>query len=138
MKLKSTRMKGARVGAALMCLVATLSHGAPKDPPVERVKQLALKECLDGNYGRMNFYKAFDLHDASYFVDRVQLDRDGTDRRTRALSHFVKRHTETFHVGGPPMKNEAGYPINSIFERCMGFYHSAALDQFIRGQLLKP
>lgn len=137
MKLKpGIRLSGAL--CALTILLAGSAHAAPKDPPVERVKQLALKQCLDDNYERLKFYKAYDLHDASYFVDRVQLDRDGTDRRTRALSQFIKQQTGSFHVGGPSMKNEAGYPINAIFERCMGFYHSPGLEAFIKNQLLKP
>lgn len=127
-------------GAALWVLTFSLAgfaEAAPKGPSVERLKQLELKECLDDNYERLQFYKAFDLHDASYFVDRVQLDHDGSGRRPQALSHFVKRQTGHFHVGGPPMKNEAGYPINAIFERCMGFYHSPGLEAFIQNQLLK-
>lgn len=132
-----TRMRFSAALCVLTFSLAGFAHAAPKGPSVERVKQLALKECLDDNYERLQFYKAFDLHDASYFVDRVQLDRDGSGRRTQALSNFVKQQTGSFHIGGPPMKNEAGYPINAIFERCMGFYHSPGLDAFVKNQLLK-
>ncbi len=99
---------------------------------------MALQQCLNNNYEEIKAYKPIDLNDASYHIVGIQLDRDGIGKRTRALSNFVRKHTDTFHMGGPSLKSESGRVHNSIFEKCMRFYHSTSLDEFIRVRLLKP
>ncbi|WP_025809844.1 hypothetical protein [Pseudomonas chlororaphis] len=138
MNLDFARLQCVHAFCALIFLSSTAAYAESKNPPVERVKQMALQQCLNNNYENIQAYKPIDLNDASYYVERVQLDRDGTDKRTRALSTFVKEQTDTFHMGGPSLKSESGRLHNSIFEKCMSFYHSTSLDSFIRVRLLKP
>ena len=109
-----------------------------QEPDVERVKQRALQECLNNNYQALHAYNPHDLNDRSYFLEGVLLDKDGTDRRSRGLSNFVKQHTATFHTAELPFKSENGTRYNDVFAQCMGFYHSPELNQFITGKLLNP
>lgn len=138
MNLDFTRRKCIHALFLIMMFRSAITSAEPGSPAVERVKQMALQQCLNNNYEDIQAYKPIDLNDASYYLEGIHLDRDGTDTRTRALNTFVRERTGTFHMGGPSLKSESGRLHNSIFEKCMRFYHSASLHEFISVRLLKP
>ncbi|MBB3833484.1 hypothetical protein FHR55_001694 [Xanthomonas arboricola] len=110
-----------------------LAAGKPANP--DEVKAYALQRCLDTNYVRSGKYAQDQLRDRSYLLTTYAMDNakaGATDR----LQRFVDASTAEFDRSEVPMKDEARRgPFNAIFARCMGFYRSPALADFIARQL---
>jgi hypothetical protein len=99
----------------------------------ERVKQLALQQCILNNYRAISGDNPAYQYDVSYYVEKVTFDRDGTGRRPAAFRSFVKKNTENFHVNDTSMAMKEGpRPYNTAFAKCMDFYQSNNLNRFVK------
>ena len=90
----------------------------------------AFKQCLDHNYIHTGSYQKQDLNDFSYPPDTTTIE---IEQRLK-LNDFVIAPTGNVYTEQEMMHLESSKDrlSNKIFEKCMTFYHSQKLDQFIR------
>ncbi|MEP9321203.1 hypothetical protein ABKS89_28945 [Pseudomonas sp. LABIM340] len=90
-------------------------------------KEFALKTCLDTNYEKLDSYKAKEL------MDHTSLSKNMPPAKILKLIDFTKAHTSFFHTENLPIKSESHPPpYNAIFGRCIHFYKSQGLSDFIQ------
>lgn len=86
----------------------------------------ALSICLKNNYSKITQYETQNLKDYSQFKTGWSPEQDV------ALIHFVKQETANFYKENLPIHSEVNPPpYNAIFQRCMEFYKSKKLKDFI-------
>ena len=94
---------------------------------------IALKECLDINYVRLGAYKVEDLKDYSVWTYKLYLNQDYGANGSFALSDFVEKNAGNFYKESLSLKAEGQKPpFTAIFARCMEFYRSYKLKQFLK------
>ncbi|APP74861.1 hypothetical protein [Xanthomonas vesicatoria] len=121
---------------ALLGAASIISTAAMASTPAaaEDVKAYALQLCLEQNYERSSRLEPDQLRDRSYLLTTYALDnaKPGTTGRLQA---FVAQQTADYHRTEVPMKDEARRgPFTKIFARCMTFYRSPALRDFVAKQ----
>jgi len=124
-----------RIACISLCL-SSCSHTTIKDKTEiydqERSDQ-ALRQCLSNNYKQLGAYKLNSLKDVSDSTYQLYSDQQFTFEGSVALSRFVKDQTGTFHKEQIAHHSEIQKPpFNAIFARCMEFYRSDALKEFIK------
>lgn len=96
-------------------------------------KELALLQCLRENYSKLGV----DLysHDYSALHEKyIDLKKHRTVEGDLLVIAFVEKHTSDYHKENISIKNENNKPppFTLIFARCMDFYKSKKLDDFLR------
>jgi hypothetical protein len=104
-------------------------------PPIRKLKgdytispqEFALKICLDTNYEKLGAYRIEKLMDHTTLNQSMQPDD------TLKLIDFTQENTSNFHTENLPIKSESHPPpYNAIFGRCIHFYKSRELIEFIK------
>lgn len=89
-------------------------------------REFALKVCLNSNYERLGVYKTKALKDYT----RVQQTLD--PQKSMRLIEFIERNTGEFYTENLPIDSELDPPpYNAIFGRCINFYKSNELNDFL-------
>lgn len=97
---------------------------------------LALKECLTSHYRERTPADAFSApaHDVSFLLERYALDNAG---KWNAFQKFVAKETKGFGTLTLALHPDSAKDANNIMERCMSFYESEKLDNYIRNKIMK-
>lgn len=94
-------------------------------------RELALMECLNHNYQALGAYKTDDLKDYSRrWIYKLGQDNKFTPDGISAMSNFIDKNAGDFHKEVLPIKAD-GKRVNAIFARCMEFYKSKKLKNFL-------
>jgi hypothetical protein len=132
-----------KAAALLLSLVAatqasTAIAGGSSVNALEGQKELALFQCLQTNYKSIGV--AITDHDWSQFSPRYQASRalaQNFEWQSK-LSDFVNTKVQDYHNAELSLKAEGHKPpFTHIFSRCMAFYKSSELHQFLRSNLPK-
>lgn len=116
-------------------LLTTLTYAHAKDYTNTYIREradIALKQCLDNNYVRLGAYNKQDLKDYSGWTYNLYKNQDYSLDGSNALTEFLEKNTSDFYMENLPLNSEvATPPLNAIFARCMDFYRSKKLKQFL-------
>jgi hypothetical protein len=112
-------------------VLRTLREPIPAENPlggsyVITQREAALRYCLNINYEKIGAYKAEDLRDYS------EIESTLDTKKSLALTNFIAEKTGHFHTENLPIQMEKSPPYNAIFARCMHFYKSRELIEFIK------
>ena len=120
----------------LVLAVSCIAQAKPKGITVQDVKHLALKECLTSHYRERTPADAFSApaHDVSFLLERYALDNAG---KWNAFQKFVAKETNGFGTLTLALHPDSAKDANNIMERCMSFYESEKLDNYIRNKIMK-
>lgn len=89
-------------------------------------REFALKVCLNSNYEKLGVYRAKSLKDYT----RVQRTLD--PQKSMRLIEFIEKSTGNFYTENLPIESELDPPpYNAIFGRCINFYKSSELNNFL-------
>ncbi len=92
----------------------------------------ALMLCLNINYSNLGAYKTEELKDYSAWTYNLYLNQDYSAEGSFALTDFVEKNAGNFYKENLSLKAEGQTPpFNAIFARCMDFYRSKKLKQFL-------
>ncbi len=95
-------------------------------------RELALMRCLNHNYKMLGVYKANDLKDYSSWTYKLFIDYKFTLDGSIAMDDFIEKNAGDFYKENLPIKSELSKPpFNAIFARCMAFYKSKGLRNFL-------
>jgi hypothetical protein len=89
-------------------------------------REAALRYCLNINYEKIGAYKIENLRDYSEIEDTLDTPK------SMALTKFIIEKTGDFYTENLPIKMEKKPPYNAIFARCIHFYQSRELVEFIQ------
>lgn len=90
------------------------------------IRELALKTCLDINYEQAGAYRIEDLK------DYTTLKISPPPAEKIKIIEYTKNRTNQFYTENLPVKSEEHQPpYNAIFGRCIHFYKSKELSDFI-------
>lgn len=97
----------------------------------EERRELALMECLNHNYQALGAYKKDDLKDYSeWWMYKLGKNNKFTPNGISAMSNFIEKNAGNFYKEVLPLKAD-GKLVNAIFARCMEFYKSNKLKDFL-------
>jgi hypothetical protein len=89
-------------------------------------KDFALSVCLGKNYSKITKYETANLKDYSDF------NLGWSPEQQIKLIQFVEKEAGHFYKEDLPIHSEVNPPpYNAIFQRCMEFYKSKKLNNFI-------
>jgi hypothetical protein len=93
----------------------------------------ALSLCLNMNYSSLGAYETINLKDASIWTYHLYKDQNFSFDGEVAMTDFVKKNAGQFYKEELSLKSESDpSPQNAIFARCMEFYRSDKLKQFLK------
>ncbi|MDO1509895.1 MULTISPECIES: hypothetical protein [unclassified Neisseria] len=115
------------VASALLLPAAVSAAGTGGVPHLD-FRDFALQECLNGNYEKAGLYQRRSLQDYSHPKPRY------SPSDWLKLIDFVENKTGDFHRKRISIHSEESgdTEMNMIFARCMAFYHSKELTDFLR------
>lgn len=113
----------------LLLVISGAALAKPADTRIRDAKHVALSQCLDENYRRVNPDITPEMmDDRSYLIERYALDNAGVYEK---LQKFVTRETRDGHKLTLSLKNPREH-TNDVLANCMAFYESPRLDAFVR------
>ncbi|MEP9321202.1 hypothetical protein ABKS89_28940 [Pseudomonas sp. LABIM340] len=112
-------------------ILRTLREAIPAEKPLGgsyliTQREAALRYCLNINYEKIGAYKTEDLRDYSEIESTLDTEK------SLALTNFIAKKTGHFYTENLPIQMEKSPPYNAIFARCMHFYKSRELIEFIK------
>jgi hypothetical protein len=116
-------------------LFLPFAYGAekPRNLYLQDRLDIALMRCLNYNYSKLGAYKTEDLKDYSAFMYDFYKNQKNTFEGDAELSDFIEKYAGDFYKDNIPIKSETRPPpYNAIFARCMKFYKSEKLHDFIK------
>ena len=110
----------------LIYLISTLLFSNVANAKGLDAKDWALSICLQDNYSKITKYETANLKDYSDF------NLGWSPEQQIKLIHFVEKEAGHFYKENLPIHSEVNPPpYNAIFQRCMEFYKSKKLRNFI-------
>jgi hypothetical protein len=89
--------------------------------------EYSLKICLELNYENLGAYKPYTLKD--YTTTSPSID----PQQSIMLVKYIRKHAGNFYKENLSIDSElTPPPYNAIFARCINFYKSQELNNFIR------
>jgi hypothetical protein len=89
-------------------------------------KEFSLKICLELNYEALRAYKSEDLRDYTTISPPIN------PQQSMRLVKYIKKQAGDFYTENLPIDSELSPPpYNAIFARCINFYHSRELSDFL-------
>lgn len=90
-------------------------------------KEFSLKICLELNYEALMAYKSEELRDYTDISPSI------TPQQSMQLVKYIKKQAGNFYTENLPIDSELSPPpYNAIFARCINFYHSYKLSEFLK------
>ncbi len=113
--------------------INTFAIAKPINKYANDMRALAMKECLDINYEKIGAYKRKQLKDYSFWAFNYGKDHEYSIEGIDALNAFVLQQTGDFYKESLPIKADgAKLPFTAIFARCITFYESKELKEFVK------
>lgn len=95
-------------------------------------REMALNVCLSENYAKLGAYNSDKAKDYSLWTYSYYLDYKFTLDGETAFHDFIEKNTGNFYKENLAIKVETNPPpYNAIFARCMTFYDSQKLRNFL-------
>ncbi|UOO77442.1 hypothetical protein LVJ85_02830 [Neisseria sp. Dent CA1/247] len=116
------------IATSALLLPAAVSAADTGGVPHLDFRDFALQECLNGNYEKAGLYQRRSLQDYSCPKPRY------SPSDWLKLIDFVENKTGDFHRERISIHSEESgdTEMNTIFARCMAFYHSEELADFLK------
>lgn len=97
------------------------------------IRAFAMQECLNINYIKLGAYKREDLHDYSFWAYDFTVDEPLCPEKAMNVLKFTSKRTENFYKESLPIKADgAKPPFTAIFAKCITFYESKELKEFVK------
>lgn len=98
-----------------------------------KLRALAMQECLNINYIKLGAYKREDLHDYSFWAYDYTVDEPLCPNKAMKVLKFTTKQTENFYKESLPIKADgAKPPLTAIFDKCITYYESKELKEFVK------
>ena len=103
---------------------------------LDEYKTFSLGKCINTNYAKMGIdFNKVPLHDNTYGYIDIDAGLGFYSKRNNVLARYIEEKTGDFYKPSTQQGDLAS--ANMVMYKCVDFFHSRALDAFLRKILYK-
>lgn len=114
-------------------VVSTESFSQMPNKYINGLKKIALQDCVFLNYNKIGAINRIKANDASLWLYPYFYEQTFSLEEIKSFNDFVEKNTDKYCEEILPLKQDGDKAFsNAIFGRCIEFYESEKLHNFIK------